>query len=182
MGALDLYDTPFAPQGDGVRWETVYMRRKGGGMVAAKIQRSDAGPGPSPCGRMNRRPRKPRKPRSSPNRSKRCSQSRRHTRAASGSAGASPAHRVPLSVEAVALLRDVRPLEDGSGLVFPSPQRSGGAAALSPVLRRARRLRQWASESAMNWFVVHVRQTGTDEVHPALVLIAIGCARRCSAD
>ena len=43
MGALDLYDTPFAPQGDGVRWETVYMRRKGGGMVAAKIQRSDAG-------------------------------------------------------------------------------------------------------------------------------------------
>ena len=43
MGALDLYDTPFVPQGDGVRWETVYMRRKGGGMVAAKIQRSDAG-------------------------------------------------------------------------------------------------------------------------------------------
>ena len=43
MGALDLYDTPFAPRGDGARWETVYMRRKRGGMVAARIQRGDAG-------------------------------------------------------------------------------------------------------------------------------------------
>ena len=43
VGALDLYDALFAPRGDGVRWETVFMRRKGGGMVAAKIQRSDAG-------------------------------------------------------------------------------------------------------------------------------------------
>ena len=28
VGALDLYDALFAPRGDGVRWETVFMRRK----------------------------------------------------------------------------------------------------------------------------------------------------------
>ena len=31
VGALDLYDALFAPRGDGVRWNTVFMRRKGGG-------------------------------------------------------------------------------------------------------------------------------------------------------
>ena len=47
-------------------------------------------------------------------------------------------HRVPLSVEAVAVLRDVRPLEDGPGLVFSSPQRSCKAMSdmtLTKVLR-----------------------------------------------
>lgn len=34
-------------------------------------------------------------------------------------------HRVPLSVEAVEVLRSVRPLRDGSGLVFPSPVKPG---------------------------------------------------------
>ena len=36
-------------------------------------------------------------------------------------------HRVPLSVEALAVLRKMGPLEAGSGLVFPSPQRAGRA-------------------------------------------------------
>ncbi len=47
-------------------------------------------------------------------------------------------HRIPLSRAALAVLRDVRPLEDGSGLMFPSPQRSGKAmsdSTLTQVLR-----------------------------------------------
>ena len=46
VGALHLYDALFAAQGEQVRWETVFVRRKGragGGVVAAKIQRSEAG-------------------------------------------------------------------------------------------------------------------------------------------
>ena len=47
-------------------------------------------------------------------------------------------HRVPLSDAALAVLRDVRPLDDGSGLVFPWPQRVGKAMndmILTKVLR-----------------------------------------------
>ena len=47
-------------------------------------------------------------------------------------------HRVPLSDAVLAVLRDVRPLKDGSGLVFPSPQRVGKAMSdmtLTKVLR-----------------------------------------------
>ena len=46
VGAHGLYDALFAVRGDRVRWQTVFVRRKGragGGVVAAKIQRSEAG-------------------------------------------------------------------------------------------------------------------------------------------
>ena len=46
VGALHLYEALYAPQGERDRWETVFVRRKGGaggGVVAAKIQRSEAG-------------------------------------------------------------------------------------------------------------------------------------------
>ena len=47
-------------------------------------------------------------------------------------------HRIPLSEAALAVLRDVRRLEDGLGLVFPSPQRPGKPMSdmtLTKVLR-----------------------------------------------
>ncbi|MYE83563.1 MAG: hypothetical protein F4X36_17325 [Gammaproteobacteria bacterium] len=46
VAANELYDALFAARGERVRWQTVFVRRKGragGGVVAAKIQRSDAG-------------------------------------------------------------------------------------------------------------------------------------------
>ena len=46
VGALHLHEALFAAEGERVRWETVFVRRKGragGGVVAAKIQRSEAG-------------------------------------------------------------------------------------------------------------------------------------------
>ena len=46
VGARHLFDALYAPRGERDRWETVFVRRKGragGGVVAAKIQRSEAG-------------------------------------------------------------------------------------------------------------------------------------------
>ena len=47
-------------------------------------------------------------------------------------------HRVPLSAEALAVLEQARTLDDGSGLVFPSPMRRGrplSSMSLTKVLR-----------------------------------------------
>ena len=47
-------------------------------------------------------------------------------------------HRVPLADEAVAVLHEVAPLRDDSGLVFPSPRRRGASLSdmtLTKVLR-----------------------------------------------
>ena len=47
-------------------------------------------------------------------------------------------HRVPLTDEAVAVLHEVAPLRDDSGLVFPSPRRRGASLSdmtLTKVLR-----------------------------------------------
>ena len=56
-----------------------------------------------------------------------------------------------------------------------------GAAALSPVLRCAPRLHQWASESAINRFVVHARQIG-HWLGPALFSwgVAVRIMLRCT--
>ena len=48
-------------------------------------------------------------------------------------------HRVPLSAEAVAVLAKARALDDGSGLVFPSPLRAGAELSNMTLLKALRR-------------------------------------------
>ena len=68
-------------------------------------------------------------------------------------------HRVPLSDAAVAVLESVRPHDDPSGFVFPSPKRPGKALDGSAVVKALQRVypdhtlhgfrssfRDWASE------------------------------------
>ena len=76
-------------------------------------------------------------------------------------------HRVPLSTQALVVLADARMIDDGSGLVFPSPQRPGqalSAATLRKVLSDLgidstvhgfrSSLRQWLLEcSGASWAV-----------------------------
>ena len=48
-------------------------------------------------------------------------------------------HRVPLSLRALAILREARTIDDGSELVFPSPTRPGKPISdmtLTTLLRR----------------------------------------------
>ena len=48
-------------------------------------------------------------------------------------------HRVPLSLRSLAILREARTIDDGSGLVFPSPTRPGKPMSdmtLTALLRR----------------------------------------------